>query len=183
MRIAPIPAGNGEASVFAFCLELIEKYNCYSLLDAGCGPGKYLHKLCSARWMESYAVDAHQPSLDRVNATVKICGEMPRVLRNLSCKSVDAAICLDVIEHFPKQKAEEVIWELEYIAKKVVILFTPYGFMPQPPAPDNPFQEHLCGFEPSELEALGYEAVVWEGFDYGKGLAGVQRALWGVKVL
>jgi hypothetical protein len=89
-------------------------------------------------------------------------------------------ICLDVIEHFEKTQALELIRELERIARKVVVLFTPYGFMPQEPEAENPFQEHKCGFSNTELRYLGYSTFVWELFDYGKCH---HDALWAIKTL
>ncbi len=175
----PIGSLGGEDSVLKFVLELLEKHKCYTFLDAGCGDGKYLRRIKSSRWMEAWGVDAHALSLKKVgNAAFTVHGDMPEVLRTFRDDTFDAVICLDVIEHFEKPQALEVMRELERIARGIVILFTPYGFMPQPPEPENPWQEHKCGFSSMELHYLGYETYVWKDFDYGKG---TWDALWGVK--
>lgn len=177
--IIPLPTGfEGEEAVRAFTLSWLKKYDCKSFLDAGCGDGKYTRRLQAWHPFEAWVVDAHAPSLEGIPAKVSICGEMPGVLKGIPDGAVDGAICLDVIEHFEKPAALEVIRELERIASKVVVLFTPYGFMPQPPDPDNPWQEHKCGFSSLELHYLGYETYVWQPFDYGKCL---HDALWAVK--
>jgi hypothetical protein len=136
--------------------------------------------------MEGWAVDAYAPALAKVDlpANRKILGPMPGSLQTLPESSVDAAICLDVIEHFEKPAAVGLIRELEYVARKLVVLFTPLGFMPQEGYESGgawqPWQKHRCGFEADELEGLGYTTTIWEGFDYGKGR---HDALWGVKAL
>jgi len=70
--------------------------------------------------------------------------------------SVDAAIALDVIEHLERDAALGLIAGLERVARRRVVIFTPNGFVPQPPEPENPHQEHRSGFTADEMRALGY---------------------------
>jgi hypothetical protein len=37
-----------------------------------------------------------------------------------------------------------------------VVILTPYGFMVQPPYPDQPWMEHKSGWWPRDFEARGY---------------------------
>ena len=176
-------SGQGSMTdVLNFVVQQIEAFGGESFLDAGCGPGTYLHPIRAARPdLVAYAVDAHEPSLAKVAASQKWCGGMPWVLAKVPSQSVDVVICLDVIEHLRKGDSLITITQLERIARKGVILFTPSGFMPQPPLPDNPWMEHICGWEAHELDLLGYETAIWQDFDYGNGKR--QDALWAVKTL
>jgi hypothetical protein len=68
-------------------------------------------------------------------------------------------VSLDVIEHFTKPDAVQLIGELERVARRLVVVLTPSGFVRQPPGEDEPWQEHKCGFEARELEGLGYSVT------------------------
>ena len=69
----------------------------------------------------------------------------------------DVVVSLDVVEHFDKPDAHRVIGEMERASRFLVVVVTPCGYVRQSGTPDEPWQEHRCGFEPDELEALGYE--------------------------
>lgn len=180
------PGDASQMAVFEFVLGVLRTSS--SFIDVGCGDGKYARSILAVRpHMSAWIIDAHKPNLDGILAHKKIHGILPEALRDVPDLAVDAAICLDVIEHLKKEGAVELIRGLDRIVRQVIVLFTPLGFMAQPPTPDNPYQEHRCGFEPEELEALGYETTVWKDFDYGK-RTGVpdeenilRDALWGVK--
>lgn len=63
-------------------------------------------------------------------------------------KSFDIVLLSQLIEHLEKKDALELIGEAEKIAKKMVIIGTPVGFLR--------YDFHLSGWEPTELIALGY---------------------------
>lgn len=150
-------------------------------LDAGCGEGKYILRLRARRpHLRAWAVEGHAPSLRETSADKKILGMLPDALRDVSNDAVDAAIAIDVIEHLEKPASLELLRHLERVARRCVALFTPLGFMEHPGTDANPLLRHLSGWEPAELEALGYQTAVWEVFDYGLGV--VHPALWAWKV-
>ena len=51
---------------------------------------------------------------------------------------------------------DELIEEIEKIARKQVIITTPVGFLPQGQSSGNPHQEHKSGFYPIEFKKLDY---------------------------
>lgn len=170
------PTGNGMNMIFQRVMWEIR--DCDSVLDIGCGTGEYLRAIKLMRPdIRAIGLDPHEVSLDQSGADAKILGAAPAKLYDLDVKSVDAVLCLDVIEHMPKRDAIETLLLLKSIARKVVVVFTPRGLMPQPPAPDNPWQEHLCGFEEWELSSLGLACETWPSFDYGKAQ---HDALWAI---
>ena len=79
-------------------------------------------------------------------------------------KSFDLVIALDVIEHLEKEESLEMIRQCEKIAKLGVVLETPKGYIPQnldiQGHGGHEWQTHRCGWEPEELEKLGYSVVV-----------------------
>lgn len=183
-RVVQAPARSGEDAVLHRVLDVLRSLDPSapslraSVLDAGCGDGKYLTRLRS--WLpnlETWALDAHAPSLAVASADRKILGVLPGALRDLPGDAVDAAVCLDVVEHLERADGRATLHELARVARELVVVFTPLGFMPQDGG-GNEWQRHRSGWWPEDLEDLGFEAEVWEGFDYGCGKRA--DALWGV---
>lgn len=81
-------------------------------------------------------------------------------LSNFDDKSVDTVLLFDVIEHVTKPQGKLIISESERVAKLQVVIFTPFGFMPQHCSPDSldpwglneqDLQTHLSGWIPSDF--------------------------------
>ena len=64
--------------------------------------------------------------------------------------------------------------DMERIAKKKVIFFTPKGFLHQRRKTNDDLQEHLSGWEPSEMKGYGYDVIGMLG---SKNLRGEYHAL------
>ena len=176
--VQPAYGLGGEDAVLREVLDHFEAFEVGSFLDAGCGEGKYILRVRAWKpGTTAWALDAHPPALAEVTADRKICGNMPAALHFLESKSVDAVICLDAIEHLSKPDGLEALREFERLARRLVVIFTPRGFVPQ--EGERPWQRHLSGWEPQELEALGYEVFLWKDFDYGRGV--VEDAIWATK--
>lgn len=79
-------------------------------------------------------------------------------------KSFDLVIAIDIIEHLEKDESFAMIKQCEAIARKGVILETPKGFIPQNidilGFEGHEFQTHRCGWEPEELQAMGYKTTL-----------------------
>jgi hypothetical protein len=88
----------------------------------------------------------------------------------------DACVALDVIEHLTKEDGLKLMADMERIARKKVIFFTPSGFLPQRHTSSDDLQEHLSGWEASEMERLGYRTTGALG---SKSLRGEYHALKG----
>jgi hypothetical protein len=73
-----------------------------------------------------------------------------------TARSFDAVLCVEVIEHLDKADGWELIRRLEEIARRQVIVSTPWGFMPLEEREDNPHLNHLSGWLPEEFEERGY---------------------------
>jgi SAM-dependent methyltransferase len=127
-----------------------------SVLDVGCGSDSRLQFVPGLP--RKVGVDAFGPSIERARAQgihhEYIQTEIERL--DLPERSFDAVIALDVVEHFDKAASLVFVERLERLARKRVILFTPNGFLPQEPLYGNPWQEHKCGWDPSDFSARGY---------------------------
>jgi hypothetical protein len=82
--------------------------------------------------------------------------------------SFDASVALDVIEHLTKDGGLQMIKEMKRVSKKVVIVMTPNGFLPQE-ADENPWQRHLSGWSTREFRDLGFNVRGIRGFRFLRG--------------
>lgn len=83
-------------------------------------------------------------------------------------RSIDTIYLIDVIEHLPKKEGKKLIKLAEQIARKQIIIFTPYGFMPQEHTDGKDawgmdgasMQVHLSGWEPKDFgDSWGFYAT------------------------
>ena len=126
------------------------------VLDVGCSDGRGSEVLSRAT---AHGVDIYRPALVAARAGRHRLPVTQADVRHLpfTADAFDVVVALDVVEHFEKDDALRVLGEMERVSRSLVIIATPRGFVPQPGTSEEPWQEHRCGFEPSELAALGYE--------------------------
>lgn len=135
------------------------------VLDLGCGTMNITGKL---KCKVVFGVDAYQPNIDELKGKGHIyvyCGKIEKYLPDFKKKSFDVVMSIDSIEHLTKPAALKAIGQMERIARKRVIIFTPIGFIKNDREENTEFQRHRCGFLPSELENMGFEIFIREGGD------------------
>ena len=142
-----------------------------SLLDVGCSDGRGSETLSRRRRTASTSTDRLSGAHAETGGGPGSCRPTCAAFRTGTAR-YDAVIALDVVEHFTKPDALDVIAELERVAGQLVVIATPRGFLPQPGTAEEPWQEHRCGFEVDELEASGYRVEAlggpkWLRGDYG----------------
>lgn len=147
--------------------ELLSDSN--TVLDVGCGVGETLEKIsCPIK----IGVDAHRPYLENARVGEKFLKLNYRAerLRELFLpKSIDSVTMIDVIEHFEKEDALDILNQVEEIATKKVVIFTPRGFFRQLDIDHynlggESFQRHRSGWEVEDFERLGYNTVIFSKF-------------------
>jgi SAM-dependent methyltransferase len=158
---------------------------CDRVLDVGCGASLAMRYLGVRN---PVGIEGYQPSLEtaqRLNTHDKLVhGDVRDLMQHFQPRQFDACVALDVIEHLNKQDGLKLIEEMEKIARKRVILFTPSGFLPQSHSAKDDLQEHLSGWEPEEMERYGYQVTGLLGPKRLRGeyhaLERRPRALWGI---
>lgn len=136
---------------------------CDSCLDIGCGSGSPVSYL---RLSRTVGVDGHAPALEEARrhrthdefqlARVEDIGKL------FPPKSFDCCVALDLIEHLPKETGATLLGDMERIARRRVVLFTPNGFLPQQSA-EGDLQEHLSGWGTRDFLTLGYRVLGMHG--------------------
>jgi SAM-dependent methyltransferase len=131
---------------------------CRSVLDVGCGAGSPLADFAAGRF--TVGVDLSMPDLAAARRAGTHAALVRADARALAAvfrpASVDAVVALDLIEHLERAEALALLDALARVARRRIVVFTPNGFVPQPPAPENPHQAHRSGFDVAELRARGF---------------------------
>lgn len=142
-------------TVFFYLLLKKKLKNCRTILDVGCG------SLSPLRFVdgETYGIDIYESAIKKAkrNSThnsYKVI-DLKKLTTEFMPKSFDAVVALDVIEHLKKEAGEKLIKDMEKIAKKRVIIFTPNGFLFQKGKTN--YDSHLSGWTDRELKIKGYK--------------------------
>ncbi len=156
---------------------------CEEVLDAGCGGLSPLRFLPHARLtgVDVYPANIEYAKTHHTHDAFEIADA-----RNLGLRfgpdRFDACAAVDVIEHFTKSEGLAFLVDLERIAKKRVVVYTPNGFLGQSSREEGDHQDHMSGWTVGDMRALGYRVMGSGGFKFlrGKGhrLRYRPRALW-----
>ena len=158
---------------------------CESVLDVGCGASPTMRQLGVSH---PVGIDGYKPSVDRAKQLKThdemVHGDVRELDRYFRPKQFDACVALDVIEHLAKPDGAKLMRDMEKIAAKKVIFFTPCGFLPQRHATNDDLQEHLSGWEPAEMRNYGYDVIGLLGPKRLRGeyhaIKGRPRIFWGI---
>lgn len=155
-----------------------------SVLDIGCG-GKSPLSLLTVPYsvgLEGYVPNVKKAKKNKTHKKI-IHGDIREIDKLFNQNSFDTVIALDVIEHLTKKDGKILLRNMEKIAKKKIIIFTPNGFVPQQKHADD-LEEHLSGWKAHEMRKLGYKVYgmygpkFLRGNDYGIKLR--PKILWGL---
>ncbi len=142
---------------------------CATVIDLGCGKASPV-KFFSGRLKYSLGVDSYPPS---ITASAKagihseyLNSDILEACAKLADNSFDGALALDAIEHFKKAEGVKLLKEMERIAKKIVIVYTPNGFLNQTVLDNNQAQEHLSGWSAAEMKSLGFKVYGMSGLKF-----------------
>lgn len=133
---------------------------CDSVLDVGCGVSGILRQIGAPNTtgFESYQPD-YEEAQRRKTHNQFVQGDARNLPNYFQPKQFDAVIAVDVIEHFAKEDGLKLMQDMEKLARKKVVLFTPKGFLTQRHFADGDLQMHLSGWEPAEMEGYGYRVT------------------------
>jgi SAM-dependent methyltransferase len=155
---------------------------CETVLDIGCGNCSPLRFLSGPKLV---GVDGYAPALEeaKLNQTHDeyVLGDVKAIGQVFQAKQFDACIALDVIEHLEKEDGWRMLEDMERIARKRVVIFTPNGFIPQR-SQNGDLQEHLSGWTAEEMRARGYQVYGMYGPKHLRGeyhrIKGSPRFFW-----
>ncbi|MDR3539835.1 MAG: class I SAM-dependent methyltransferase [Desulfosporosinus sp.] len=141
----------------------------HTVLDVGCGVGATLTRFCCPI---KIGIDAHRPYLENTKSGepfIKLNFNAEHLSELFLPNSIDSVTLIDVIEHFEKEVAANVLRQVEEIAAKRVIIFTPRGFFNQKEVDHyglggESYQRHRSGWDVEDFQKLGYNIVIFSKF-------------------
>ena len=141
---------------FSPSLGYVEKLvkDCRSAVDLGFGEVTWLHLVPFAGENVPNEVweATHRQTGGKMRASYALGDIMsPR----LTPGCADAVLCFDVVEHFPKVESRALLEFIQSLARRVVVITLPNGFLEELSEDGNP--HHLCGWEAAEFRAEGFE--------------------------
>ncbi len=144
----------------------VSKYD--SVLELGCGEGRNLNRTtCSFK----VGIDAFRLILEthKVDGNLRIHYDLRKGLTNLLLSnSFDSIMLIDIIEHFEKPFAFQLLSECERISRHLIVAFVPVGNHPQTTDDrglDNDFyQTHRSSWQPEDFDKLGYDVSYIENY-------------------
>jgi hypothetical protein len=142
--------------------------DCGSVLDVGTGLMRSLEAMpCTIK----VGLEVHRPYLEsrELADAVPLNASALEIERLFVPGAVDLVTLIDVLEHFDQAEALEVLRQVEVVARRRIVLFTPRGVFPQGGHDSfglggEEFQRHRSAWEPGDLARLGYRVAVLEGF-------------------
>jgi SAM-dependent methyltransferase len=146
-----------------------------SVLDIGCGLGDYLnHITCRTRVGIDICTKALEIARDRagdqegINYIQMDLDKFPKLCKSGYFGGFQCVIGTDILEHFEKDRAIEILECCEEIATKALLWFIPIGVHEQDSDPwdlgNDQYQKHKSVWEPGDMYSRGYE--VWHYLDW-----------------
>ena len=136
---------------------------CDSVLDVGCGTETILERV--PRPARTVGLDGHAPAIEASRARnlhdEYVHGDAATL--PFDDRSMDAVIAFDVIEHLPAADGRRLLAEAERVARRVVVIFTPNGWVDQDEYAGNPLQVHRSGWHPQDFAQAGYRVLGMKG--------------------
>ena len=137
-----------------------------SILDLGAGSANYweavLKEFPNMKFrldlMDAAVIESSSSSLSNVVQS-RIQGTIPMDLTSIHDDAYDLIVAFDLIEHLPKDTGYLLLYEIDRISSATSIIFTPNGFVWQPPSSNNSFNAHISGWTPLELRKLGWKKL------------------------
>jgi len=158
-----ITVGNSCAAIRRHVVADMQKHPPKTIMDLGCGSGKYgqtIRQYFPPHTM-LYGVDGYFPYLE---------SDLPRRMYNILVKAdvfdfvkghikipVDCVLCMDVIEHFERERAIELSdWLL---GQPLAYISTPLFWFEQDGSWGNEMEKHKCFFQEKEILEMGWKPL------------------------
>lgn len=146
-----------------------ELTDCGRILDVGCGRDSPIRWISDSQGYDfTVGVDISEADLNESRRLgihdCLVVLDISTLGRAFKSRSFDCVLASDVIEHLEKEQGLRLLDDMERVARRHVVVFTPNGFLEQPPDEDNPWQEHRSGWTVSEFRDRGYRVLGVNGW-------------------
>jgi hypothetical protein len=116
----------------------------------------YFATLATLTWATPSVINEHR---DIVEWTWAVHASLKWLVRD-----IDIILLLDVLEHFKKQQALELLDAWRDIARERIVIWLPFGPCIQEALDGNEYQRHLSTWEPEDFQRFGTEVEFLPNF-------------------
>jgi SAM-dependent methyltransferase len=139
---------------------------CGSLLDVGCGfnsPVRHLiHRPARLVGVDGWAPVIEQSRAKGIHDEYHVL-PLGQIETRFGPDAFDTVLASDIVEHFTADDGMALIAQMERVARRTIIIYTPNGFLPQGEEYGNPLQRHRSGWTVKQMRAMGYRVTGVEG--------------------
>jgi hypothetical protein len=136
------------------------------ILDCGSGSGNMWSNGELGNFVEANSNYVSISLLDAVTPDSKlqpeiftqIVGVLPQAMSSIPDNAFDVVTAFDVIEHLDRSNGYLLLYEMDRVGRDFQAIYTPTGFLWQPPSRNNPHNAHVSGWHPKELKFLGWKS-------------------------
>lgn len=89
-------------------------------------------------------------------ADARFTAPFQEVARVLEDETYDLVVAIDLVEHLSVPDGFLLMYEMVRLSKRYAFVYTPNGFLWQPPSPNNPLNAHISGWSIENLRAFGF---------------------------
>ncbi|OGM33529.1 hypothetical protein A3D00_00145 [Candidatus Woesebacteria bacterium RIFCSPHIGHO2_02_FULL_38_9] len=137
--------------------------NTRTVLDVGCGDGRFMSVLNADRKWSVLGVDIYKTELIRAEETgvygEVVLGDVRKIVKIIGNRKFDTVFCSEVIEHLKKNDGIKLLTDMEKVGKRVVVV-TPRGMLtkeePYFNEGNNQYQIHKSSWEIEDFKKRGY---------------------------
>lgn len=150
---------------------------CDTVLELGAGKFSYLRLLKKQFHITAFDIDKRSLEIAREANVYNHCinGNVTMISNYFDENSFDCVVAFDLIEHLEKEEGLILIKNMERIAKKKIIIYTPNGFLFQDPIDGNIYQKHISGWSFSEMEGYSFRVYGVNGLRMLRGPLALPR--------
>lgn len=160
-----------------------------AILDLGCGEGELMQFLSRGEKWQITGIDIYEKAIEKArkrNIYHKLIrGDVLKTVRNHLKSKYDVIFCSQIIEHLTRSNGEEILNEIERLAKRRIVIGTPRGFMVHPHefSDGNPYQIHKSGWSIEDFTLRGYKVYgvgfwpIWSYYGLGRDANAFRKAL------
>lgn len=133
----------------------------FTVLDLGTEGGNTAARIRQEwRWAQCVGVEIHEPTWRKAGERA-VYAQLWRecaldFMRRAESLRYDVIVCAELIEHLERREGQELAELVRDKARRLAIVTSPIGLMRQDAIDGNLHQIHRSGWEPSDLERLGY---------------------------
>ena len=130
------------------------------VLDVGGGTGLFWKDILNEfPEIELTICDPFDPKPLQDYSHKRIQSGFQEALPRIKSQEFDLVTAIDLLEHLDFSSGYTLLYEMQRISKITSIIYTPNGFVWQPPSRNNPFNAHVSGWTIKKLRDFGFQKV------------------------